>query len=219
MEPDQTSEAPIVCILEANDFKRRLAWIAELNRKALRGYVRDGLVLHVRYDGKFADCVKEMVRREERCCAFLRFEVQRKADEVFLTITAPEEARVAADTLFEQFVTCGQSAVRTPARIALACACAAVTCGAACVAPLALPATVLATTGSMLALLARAHGSLTVLAVFTVAAAWLWVSWQSMTGLNLPPSTFGVLGIATVLLAVAVAWPFIEPQVARQIGP
>lgn len=212
MQSDHASEEPITCTLGAGDFKQRLGWIAELNRKALRSHAREGLVLDLRYDAKFADEVREMVRREAQCCAFLRFDVRKKADELLLTITAPEEARIAAETLFEQFTSRGQSSAEAPARIALACTCVAVTCGAACIAPVALPATVLATTGSMLALFAGAHGWLTVLAVFTVAVAWLWVWWQAIrTGVRPAPSTFGVLGIATILLAIAVSWPFMEP--------
>jgi hypothetical protein len=157
------SETPIACTLDTGGFKQRLAWIAELNRDALRGHERNGLVLQLRYDAKSADRVKEMVRHEKQCCAFLRFDVRHEGDGVLLTIAAPEEARIAAETLFEQFVSRGQSDAATPARIALACTCAAVTCAAACVAPLALPAVVLAGTGSMLAWLSGAHSWMTVL--------------------------------------------------------
>ena len=212
-------DAPIACTLDTDGFKQRLAWIVELNRDALRGHERDGLVLHLRYDAKSADRVKEMVRREKQCCAFLRFDVRDEGDEVLLTITAPVEARVASETLFEQFVSRGQSGTAAPARIALACTCAAVTCAVACVAPLAVPAVVLAGTGSMLAWLAGAHSWMTVLATLAVAVAWLWV-WRHAirTGLRPAPSTFRVLGIATFLLALAIFWPVIEPEIARAFG-
>ena len=143
MRPDTASETPIACTLDISGFKQRLAWIAELNHDALRSHESDGLVLRLRYDAKSADRVKEMVRREKQCCAFLRFDIRHESDDVLLTITAREEARIAAETLFQQFVSRGQSDAATPARIALACTCAAVTCAAACVAPLALPAVVL----------------------------------------------------------------------------
>jgi hypothetical protein len=45
-----------------------------------------------------------MVRREKDCCGFLNFDLREVEQEVRLTITAPEEAREAADFLFEQFV-------------------------------------------------------------------------------------------------------------------
>jgi hypothetical protein len=120
MRPDTASETPIACTLDIGGFKQRLAWIAELNHDALRSHESDGLVLRLRYDAKSADRVKEMVRRERQCCAFLRFDIRHESDDVLLTITAREEARIA-----------------------VACTCAAVTCAAACVAPLALPAVVL----------------------------------------------------------------------------
>lgn len=100
-----TSKTTIACALDTGGFKDRLAWIAELNRDALRSYKRDGLVVHLRYDAKSADRVKEMVHREKKCCAFLRFDVQHEGNDVLLTITAPEEARVASETLFDQFRT------------------------------------------------------------------------------------------------------------------
>jgi hypothetical protein len=220
MRPDNAaSETPIVCTLDMGGFKQRLAWIAELNRDALRSHERDGLVLHLRYSARSADRIKEMVHREKQCCGFLRFDVRDEGNDVLLTITAPEEARIAAETLFEQFVTCGQSGPATPARIALACTCAAVTCAAARVAPLALPAVVLAVTGSMLAWLSGAHSWMTVLAALAVAAAWLWLWWHAIrTGLRPATSTFRILGIATFLLALAVLWPFIEPEIARAFG-
>jgi hypothetical protein len=206
------SDAPIACTLDIGGFKERLAWIAELNRDALRSHQWDERVLHLRYDATYADRVKEMVHREKQCCAFLKFHIRHEGDDVLLSITAPEEARVAAETLFEQLVSRGQSGAAAPARIALACA-------AACVAPLAVPAVVLAGTGSMLAWLAGAHSWMTVLATLAVAAAWLWV-WRHAirTGFRPAPSTFRILGIATFLLALAMLWPFIEPEIPRTFG-
>jgi hypothetical protein len=219
MGSEKASEAPIACTLDAGDFKQRLASIAELNRDALRSHERDGLVMHLRYDAKFADRVNEMVRRETQCCAFLRFDTRQEGDEVLLTITSPEEARVASETLFEQFASRGQSGAGTPARIALACTCAAVICAVACVAPLAVPAVVLAGTGTALAWLAGAHTWMTMLATLAVAAAWLWV-WRHAirTGLRPAPSTLRLMGVASFLLALALAWPLIEPEIARAFG-
>jgi len=136
-----------------------------------------------------------------------------------LTITAPVEARVASETLLEQFVSRGQSGTAAPARIALACTCAAVTCAVACVAPLAVPAVVLAGTGSMLAWLAGAHSWMTVLAALAVAGAWIWV-WRHAISTDLRPalSTFRILSVATFLLALSVFWPFIESEIARAFG-
>jgi hypothetical protein len=48
--------------------------------------------------------VREMIRQEQACCAFMTFEMHEHPDEVVLTIRAPEDARPAAVALFEQFI-------------------------------------------------------------------------------------------------------------------
>jgi hypothetical protein len=95
---------PIACTLAPGDFNSRLAWIAELTRDALREHRRDGLILQLTYAAEAAHRVREMVRKEQACCAFLTFDLREEPDAVRLIITAPEDARAAADTLFEQFV-------------------------------------------------------------------------------------------------------------------
>ena len=100
-----TSETPpIVCMLPAGDFKDRLVWIGALAREALRSYERHDLVLDLRYAPEAAQRVREMIRKEQQCCAFLTFELHEHSHEVQVTIKAPEEARAAADLLFEQFI-------------------------------------------------------------------------------------------------------------------
>jgi hypothetical protein len=81
-----------------------MAWIAELARDGLKEHHRDGLALHLTYTRVAAGRVRKMVRRERACCAFLAFDVREDGDAVRLTVTAPEEAREAADMLFERFV-------------------------------------------------------------------------------------------------------------------
>ncbi len=99
------SEAPtIACALNSNDFKARLAAIAELARSALQRYQRDDLVLRLSYPTEASERVREMVRNEQSCCAFLTFSLIERPQDIDLTITAPEEAREAADALFDQFI-------------------------------------------------------------------------------------------------------------------
>jgi hypothetical protein len=95
---------PISCTLTGGDFRDRLAWIAELTRDALRGHDRDELVLNLHYAPEAVTRVREMIRQEQACCVFLTFEMHEHPDEVVLTIRAPEDARAAADALFEQFI-------------------------------------------------------------------------------------------------------------------
>jgi hypothetical protein len=86
-------------------------------------YQQQGLVLDLRYAPESADRVREMVRKEQQCCAFLTFEMHEEPDEIRLKITAPEEARETAALLFEQFV------AFAPTRPALGCCGSEGTCG------------------------------------------------------------------------------------------
>ena len=104
------SGAPIACTLQPGDYRERLAWIAGLARDGLLGVTRDDLRLELRYARDVADRVREMVGKEQSCCAFLDFELAESDTGVQLTITAPERARDVADALFEQFVPADLSA-------------------------------------------------------------------------------------------------------------
>jgi hypothetical protein len=95
---------PIACTLAPGDYRARLAWIAELTRDALLGSERRGLVLELRYAIEAADRVREMVRMEQACCAFLAFDLQETPREIRLTIRAPKGARGAIALLFGQFL-------------------------------------------------------------------------------------------------------------------
>jgi hypothetical protein len=98
------SEAPLACTLQGGDYEERLAWIAELARDGLLDVRREALRLDLRYSTKAAERVRDMVRKEQECCAFLDFELSENEEGLRLTITAPERARDVATVLFEQFV-------------------------------------------------------------------------------------------------------------------
>ncbi len=108
---------PIACTLDTGSLKTRLAWIAGLNARALTTSRRGELVLTLEYRREALGDVRELVRGEQACCAFLDFRLDERGDTLVLTITAPEAARDAADMLFEQFEARG-----TPAE-ASACDC------------------------------------------------------------------------------------------------
>jgi hypothetical protein len=95
---------PIGCTLAPGDYYARLAWIAELTRDALLAFERRGFVLELRYALEAAGRVREMVRKEQACCAFLTFDLQETPREIRLTIRAPEDARGAIALLFGQFL-------------------------------------------------------------------------------------------------------------------
>jgi hypothetical protein len=97
-------QQPIACTLTAGDLRDRLAWISMLNRDALRGYDRADLTLRLRYAPQAVQHVRNLMRQEQACCAFLTFEIHEQPDEVTLTIKAPERARATIDALFGPFL-------------------------------------------------------------------------------------------------------------------
>ncbi|MFZ2157193.1 MAG: hypothetical protein WAV72_13885 [Bradyrhizobium sp.] len=203
-----------------------------MNQDALRSYERRDLVLELSYWLEARERVHEMVRNEQTCCAFLVFDRHEVGDEIRLTITAPETAREAADSLFNQFLAkasaesscaCAStaSAVTIPSKAppgtkaagvtAVTLSTGAVACGVCCVLPFALPATLLASTGTLLAWFVKMHVWVTVLAILSVVGAWGWIAWQSRRTRRRPAtSTLFMMAAATVLLTVAVLWPLIE---------
>jgi hypothetical protein len=111
-----TKPSPIACTLTGEHFKDRIASIQQLARDALQRVERRDLWLTLSYSMPAAARVRAMVRQEQECCGFLTFAVREDAGEVRVTITAPEEARAAADSMFEQL-----TVREPPASTAVAC--------------------------------------------------------------------------------------------------
>jgi hypothetical protein len=105
MNAQESPVEPIACTLRAGAYQERLDWIAELNRSALRGVHREGARLILAYDPVAAARVREMVRREQECCAFLQLDLDEGENELTLAITAPEAAGDMLDTVFDPFLT------------------------------------------------------------------------------------------------------------------
>lgn len=99
------SNAPIACTLGRAEYAERLVWIARLNHDGLLGHERHDAVLELRYATTVRDRVHALVRMESECCAFLTFVLDESGSDVRLTITAPDQARDAADLFFEPFLT------------------------------------------------------------------------------------------------------------------
>ena len=98
------SAPPIACMLSGQDYKERLAWIADLNRTSLQTVDRADLGLMLTYDRRALGQVEELVEREQACCPFLSFSIQSNMQRVTLSITAPEEARDVAGDIFRAFI-------------------------------------------------------------------------------------------------------------------
>lgn len=99
---------PIAYTLTPGAFAERVAWIAALNRTALRSHHQERGTLSLIYAPHAAGQVSELVRRERACCPFLRFTLDEGADAVRLTVEAPAEVRgTGSDTaapLFAPFL-------------------------------------------------------------------------------------------------------------------
>lgn len=59
--------------------------------------------------------VRDVIQRENACCAFLSFEIEEREQETTVTITAPTGKEVEASEVFAMFV--------APERKAAACGC------------------------------------------------------------------------------------------------
>lgn len=99
-----TTSPPIACTLAPRALAQRVAWIADLNRAALRSHREERGILVLVYAPDAAGRVADLVRRERGCCAFLHFTLDAAADGVRLTIEAPAEVRDAAAPLFAPFL-------------------------------------------------------------------------------------------------------------------
>jgi hypothetical protein len=232
-----TETPPIACTLTPGALKDRMGWIATLNRDALRKYVRRDLALELNYAPEARERVRQLVRNEQRCCAFLDFRLRETEGEIRLTVTAPEAARENADALFEPFI------VNAPASPSYACAASspvvapaskeppgskaagvtaitlstgALACGVCCVLPFALPATVLAGSGAVLAWFVKIQLWAKIIAVLSVLGAWGWIGWQSRRTRRRPAlSTLVMMGMATTVLTVSMLWPLLEKPIIR----
>lgn len=220
------------CSLEGRAFQERLTWIAALNQKHLLRAQRNGTTLTLIYDPAAQHDVETLVSREQACCAFLEFRIIQSSEEVRLDITVPAHASQDAAALLAPFQgnqpaasateCCGTctptvspvKATRIAGVATATSATAVIACGACCLLPLAFPAVAAtALTGGLLGWLAGAHVWLTVLAVVAVAGAWLWVWRQSVKRkARLAGSTLGLMGLASLVLVLALAWPPIESR-------
>jgi hypothetical protein len=107
----------IACSLDAGQLKGRLEWIAALNARSLKSFSREELTLTLDYEPAAIADVRKMVEREQSCCAFLDFTIAERPGCVRVSIVAPENAREAAEALFEPF------ASRVVQEVARPCGC------------------------------------------------------------------------------------------------
>lgn len=98
------SSPPLACSLGAPDYAARLALIETLHRTHLRASSLRGRVLTLHYDAEVASQVRDLVRLEQACCQFLRFEIVCGHGEIVLRIEAPASAGERAEDLLSPFL-------------------------------------------------------------------------------------------------------------------
>lgn len=98
-----SADSPIACTLDSTSLRDRIEWIRSVQERALLSHHRDGRVLRLTFDAASKDEIRALVRREQRCCAFLHFELAEGEREVRLTVTVPAEASAKADELLGYF--------------------------------------------------------------------------------------------------------------------
>jgi hypothetical protein len=110
-----TVRAAWACALTPAALDERLDRIKRLAGRALLGAERGPLSLHLTYARHAAADVRQLVRDEQICCAFLRFNLREDIEGVHVSVSVPEEAREAADVLLAPFMphlayACGREA-------------------------------------------------------------------------------------------------------------
>lgn len=92
-------------------------------------------------------------------------------------------------------------------------------CAACCVLPLAWPAVGLVLSGTAIGMLETSQPWLIIISLVFVAMAWIMVWRKSrVTGRRTKSATWLVLGVATMLLAIALCWREIEPLLIAALG-
>lgn len=102
---------------------------------------------------------------------------------------------------------------------AAAMATVALACGVCCVVPIALPGVALGGFGAVLAWLGGADAAVTTIAAVLVLLGWIWV-YRDATRRKARPAapTLWLMGVASMVLAAAMAWPRLEPAVTTLLG-
>jgi hypothetical protein len=91
------------CTLSATDHAARVAWIQQLNDAALVAVHRCRRRIELSYRPEAADRARELIRREQLCCPFLKFSFQEGRLAVTVAIEVPSRLEDVAEELFEPY--------------------------------------------------------------------------------------------------------------------
>jgi hypothetical protein len=96
-----STELPIACSLDAPALADRLAEIRAIGEEALIAV--DGCVVRFHRSDDIRARLDAVVRAESECCPFLTLALVQTADELVLTIGAPDDAALVAEELAAAF--------------------------------------------------------------------------------------------------------------------
>jgi hypothetical protein len=92
-------ELPIACTLTPAAMGDRVAWLRRLGRESLLEGKRTDSGLDLRFHAEAEGEVREWVRAEQACCAFLGFDLGPADDELRLRVTGPPGSEPVLDGL------------------------------------------------------------------------------------------------------------------------
>ena len=93
----------LACHLDAGNYQQRIQRFADLNREFLLDSWPLELGLELTYALSATAELRDLVRLEEECCPFLRFQLETGQRSIKLSIVVPESARDSVDALLEPF--------------------------------------------------------------------------------------------------------------------
>lgn len=95
------SDAVLACSLSGVDRAERERWLERLRRQALGVCsTPEGVSVRFAATDQLEAEVRSLAAAEGRCCPFLWFEVDRRADAIELVISGPADARPIVTALF-----------------------------------------------------------------------------------------------------------------------
>jgi hypothetical protein len=94
---------PLACSLQGAAFKERIAWLKDLQKRALLDHRRDGHSLQLLFAKTAKSDVQALVEKENACCGFLSFAINETGRGLHLTITPPPDAVDFIDELLLHF--------------------------------------------------------------------------------------------------------------------
>lgn len=97
-----STEIPLACTLGTDDLAARTTLIDELARDGVleRRPIDHGLRVRLRDTPAIEKRTRALIAAESRCCAFLRFALDRADGVLVLDVTGPDAARPLIDEVF-----------------------------------------------------------------------------------------------------------------------